>query len=102
MRRTLITLTALGLITAAAAAAPTQAEARDWRHRGDQGHQWRGHNNSGAAVALGIFGALAGAAIASSQAYAAPHYYQQASPYYSTPGYAYSTPYGYAGYGYYR
>ena len=105
MRRTLITLTALGLITALAAAAPTQAQARDWGHRGGQEHQWRGHGNAGAAIGLGILGAVfAGAAIASSQAYYATppvYYYQQPSPYYATP-YAYSTPYGYSGYGYYR
>jgi hypothetical protein len=102
MRKTTITLTALGLVAALAAAAPTQAEARDWGHRGGSAHQWRGHN-SGAAIGFGILGGiLTGAAIASSQASAAPpvYYYQPPSPYYVAPGYTYATPYGYSGYGY--
>ena len=97
MRKTATTLTALGLISALVAAAPTQAEAHDWSHRGGQEHQWRGHHNSGAALGI-LGGILAGAAIASSHPYAPPTYY--------APGYGhgsnYGTPYGYAGYGYYR
>jgi hypothetical protein len=97
MRKTAITLTALSLISALAVTAPMQAEAHDWGRGGwdrdgSREHAWR-HDDRGAAIALGIFGSvLAGVAIASSQhAYGSGYYY---------PGY--SSPYGYAGYGYYR
>jgi hypothetical protein len=85
MRKTAITLTALGLIGALTVASAAPAEAHGWDHRGGREHGWSGHRNSGAAIGLGILGAFAGAAIAASHPY----------PYYGTP-------YGYAGYGYYR
>lgn len=92
IRKSGIALAAVGLLTLTAVA-PVTAQAHDWDHRG-YGHEWRGHRNSGAAIALGIFGGLlAGAAIASTQHYyAAPAYYH----------YSYAPSYGYAGYGYYR
>jgi hypothetical protein len=104
MRRISITLTALGLMTVLAAAAPAQAEAHEWDHRGGWAHEWHGDRDSGAAIGFGILGGiLAGAAIASSQAYAPPaYYYQPPASYYGAPAYYYATPYGYAGYGYYR
>jgi hypothetical protein len=92
IRKTGIALAAIGLLTLTGVA-PVTAQARGWDHRG-WGHDWRGHRDSGAGVALGIFGALAGVAIASTQPYyAAPYSY---SPYYYAPAY------GYGGYGYYR
>jgi hypothetical protein len=94
MRKTAITFTAIAL-AGALAVAPAVAQARDWGHRGGWGHEWRDHDDAGAAIGLGILGGiLAGAAIASSQAYAPPVYYYQPPAYYSS--------YGYAGYGYYR
>lgn len=93
MRKTAITLTALGLISALGVATVAPAEAHGWDHRGGREHGWGGHHNSGAAIGLGILGAITGAAIASSYGYAAPAYY--------APG-SYYAPYGYAGYGYYR
>jgi len=91
IRKTGIALAAASLLTLTAVA-PVTAQAHDWGHRG-WGHEWRGHRDSGAAIALGIFGSLlAGAAIASTQAYAPPAYYH----------YSYAPAYGYAGYGYYR
>jgi hypothetical protein len=94
IRKTGIALAAVGLLMFTAVA-PVTAQARDWDHHG-WGHEWRGRHDSGAAVALGVFGGLlAGAAIASTQPYyTAPAYYY--SPYYAAPAY------GYAGYGYYR
>ena len=95
MRKPAIALAALGLLSAVTTIAPQPALAHDWGHRG-WGHE---HHGGGAAIGLGILGGvLAGAAIASSQAYYAPpaYYYPAPSAYYS-PYY-----YGYAGYGYYR
>jgi len=94
MRKSAITLTALGLVTVLAAAAPMQAQAHGWDRGGDRGGGWH-RNNSGAAIGLGILGGvLAGAAIASQ-----PHYYQ---PSYSYSPYGYGYGNGYTGYGYYR
>ncbi len=92
MRKTAITLTALGLVSALAVTAAAPAEAHGWDHRG--GYGWHEHHNAGAAIGLGILGAFAGAAIAASQGYAPPTYYAS--------GAYYGAPYGYAGYGYYR
>ena len=94
MHKRVIAIAALGLLTAVTAVAPSPALAHDWGHRG-WGHE---HHGGGAAIGLGILGGiLAGAAIASSEAYYAPpaYYYQPPTAYY--PPY-----YGYAGYGYYR
>ncbi len=89
MKKAIIALTAAALLGAATLPAPAQAH--EWGRYGH--HGWQRHHNSGAALALGIFGAFAGAALAASQAHAGYSY----SPY----GYSYA-PYGYAGYGYYR
>lgn len=96
MRKSAIALAALGVLSAVTAAAPAPAEAHGW-DRGRHGEGWRDHHrNNGAAVAFGIIGGiLAGAAIASSHPYAAPAYAYPPASYYGTP-------YGYAGYGYYR
>jgi len=88
-------LAAVGLLTAATAAPFAPAEAHDWGHRGG----WHGDNDRGAAIGLGILGFMAGAALASPQAYYAPPAYN-----YSYAPYSYSyayTPYnyGYSGYG---
>jgi hypothetical protein len=84
MRKTALALATVGLISAFTVAAPVQADAHEWHRYGGSG--WHQHHNSGAAIGLGILGGiLAGAAIASSHHYA-----------------PYGTPYGYAGYGYYR
>jgi len=84
MRKTALALATVGLISAFTAAAPA-AEAHQW----NRGHRYdwnRHHHANGAAVGLGILGGiLAGQALSSSYHYA-----------------PYGTPYGYAGYGYYR
>jgi hypothetical protein len=104
MRKPAVALAALGLLSVLTAVAPVTAEARDWDHgwnRGWQGEEWREHRDNGPAIAFGVIGGiLAGAAIASTQAYAPPAYYHPPA-YYYPPAY-YGTPYGYAGYGYYR
>ena len=96
MRKTVIALAAIGLLTASTAVPFAAADAHEW-HRGGWGHEWRGHHDNGAAIALGILGGiLTTAAIASSHAaYAPPAYYYPPAAYYPAP-------YGYAGYGYYR
>jgi hypothetical protein len=88
MRKTALALAAVGLISVFTTVAPAQADAHEWNRYGGYGYGngWHRHHNSGAAIGLGILGGvLAGAAIASSHHYA-----------------PYGTPYGYAGYGYYR
>jgi hypothetical protein len=67
----------------AAAAAPADAAAYGWRGGAWRGGGWRG-GGPGLAVAAGILGLAAGAAIADSQ----PHYYG--------PAYYPGGPYGYA------
>ncbi len=93
MRRSAVALAALGLLSAFTAITPATAEAHRWHlgwHRAWRGEEWRERHDRGAAIALGVIGGiLAGAAIASTHAYAPPPYY-------------YGAPYGYAGYGYYR
>jgi hypothetical protein len=66
------------------------ADAREWHGHG--GYGWHGgyhHHHDGGAIALGVLGGLAGAAIASS---AYPYYYGYSYPYYGYP-YGYYYPY---------
>jgi hypothetical protein len=75
----------------AGAAVPAQAEPHGgWRGGGWHGGGWRG-DGAGLAVAAGILGLAAGAAIASDH----PHYYGGPG-YYAAPGPYYG--YGYGGY----
>ena len=92
-----------GTAVIAMALASVPAEARPWKHghhkhfkhhHQHHGKHWRHHRRDGGAVALGLFGALAGAAIASA---AQPYYYSYGYPYYgySYPSYGYSYYYPY-------
>lgn len=85
MRKTALAVALIGLIPVFTTAVPAQADAHQW-NRGNR-HGWnRHHHGNGAAIGLGILGGiLAGAAVSSTYHYA-----------------PYGTPYGYAGYGYYR
>jgi hypothetical protein len=95
MRKPAVALAALGLLSAFATVVPAAAEAHRWHHD-RRAEEWREHRERGAAIALGVIGGiLAGAAIASTQAYAPP-------PAYDYPPYPYGAPHGYAGFGYYR
>jgi hypothetical protein len=94
MRKSAITLAAMGLLSAVTAVSPASAEAHGWDH-GWRGQGWHEQHNAGPAIAFGIIGGiLAGAAIASAAGHAPPAYaYPPPVAYYGAP---------YAGYGYYR
>ena len=80
LKNLLIGTAALAMVSTPIVASAQPAYGGGWRGEHSYARNWRGHDNTGAAVAAGLFGLVLGAAIASS----------------NHPTYDYDRDYGYA------